>query len=52
MLVVTTTAALPFVTKVVAVPILMARAFGKLSDERLGSGERVSPAVTVRSPDH
>ncbi|MDF3811862.1 MULTISPECIES: hydrogenase 4 membrane subunit [Rhodopseudomonas] len=40
-------AAVAFVTKVVAVPLIMIRAFGKLSDERLGSGERISPALTV-----
>jgi hydrogenase-4 component E len=40
-------AAVAFVTKVVLVPIIMVRAFGKLSDDRLGSGERISPALTV-----
>ncbi|MBB5046230.1 hydrogenase-4 component E [Rhodopseudomonas rhenobacensis] len=40
-------AAVAFVTKVVLVPVIMARSFGRLSDERLGSGERISPAVTV-----
>lgn len=40
-------AAVAFITKVVLVPVIIVRAFGKLSDERLGSGERISPALTV-----
>ncbi len=40
-------AAVAFVTKVVLVPAIMIRGFGSLSDDRLGSGERISPAVTV-----
>jgi hydrogenase-4 component E len=40
-------AAVAFVTKVLLVPIIISRTFGKLSDARLGSGERISPALTV-----
>jgi hydrogenase-4 component E len=40
-------AAVAFVTKVLLVPIIIGRTFGQLSDDRLGSGERISPAVTV-----
>ena len=40
-------AATAFVTKVVLVPVIMVRSFGRLSDARLGSGERISPALTV-----
>src|SRR5450756_2137145 len=36
-----------FITKVVLVPAIMVRSFGRLSDARLGSGERISPALTV-----
>ncbi len=36
-----------FVTKVVLVPVLMTRLLGKLDDPKLGSGERISPAVSV-----
>jgi hydrogenase-4 component E len=40
-------AAVAFVTKVVLVPLIIGRTFGRLSDDRLGSGERISPALTV-----
>lgn len=40
-------AAVAFVTKVVLVPSIMARSFSKLADDKLGSGERISPALTV-----
>jgi hydrogenase-4 component E len=40
-------AATAFVTKVVLVPAIMLRTFGRLADSRLGSGERVSPALSV-----
>jgi hydrogenase-4 component E len=36
-----------FVTKVVLVPLILVRSFGRLSDPQLGSGARVSPAVTI-----
>jgi hydrogenase-4 component E len=36
-----------FLTKVLLVPWLMVRIFRKLDDPRLGSGERISPAVSV-----
>ena len=36
-----------FVTKVLLVPILMTRVLGRLDDAKLGSGERISPAVSV-----
>lgn len=42
-----TWAAIAFVTKVVLVPAIMTRAFGRLADTKLGSGERISPAVSV-----
>lgn len=35
------------VTKVLLVPILMTRLFGRLDDPKLGTGERISPAVSV-----
>ncbi|TBW40327.1 hydrogenase 4 membrane subunit [Siculibacillus lacustris] len=40
-------AATSFVTKVVLVPVMMVRMFGRLDDPKLGSGERISPAVSV-----
>lgn len=40
-------AAVAFVTKVLLVPAIMARSFARLSDDRLGGGERISPALTV-----
>ncbi|CAH2605562.1 hydrogenase 4 component E (plasmid) [Rhodovastum atsumiense] len=40
-------AATAFLTKVVLVPVIMVRSFGRLSDARLGSGERISPALTA-----
>ena len=40
-------AATSFVTKVLLVPILMTRLMGRLEDTRLGSGERIAPAVSV-----
>lgn len=42
-----TWSATAFVTKVVLVPVIMARVFGKLDDPKLGSGERISPALSV-----
>jgi len=36
-----------FVTKVVLVPVIMVRAFSKLSDPKLGSGAVLSPALSV-----
>ncbi len=36
-----------FVTKVILVPAIMYRAFSKLDDPRLGSGETMSPALSV-----
>lgn len=36
-----------FVTKVILVPAIMARIFGRLDDPKLGSGERISPALSV-----
>lgn len=35
------------VTKVLLVPILMIRLVGRLDDPKLGTGERISPAVSV-----
>ncbi len=35
------------VTKVILVPVLMVRLVGRLDDPKLGSGERISPAVSV-----
>jgi hydrogenase-4 component E len=36
-----------FVTKVLLVPILMTRLLGRIEDTKLGSGERIPPAVSV-----
>lgn len=35
------------VTKVILVPVLMMRLVGRLDDPKIGSGERISPAVSV-----
>jgi hydrogenase-4 component E len=40
-------AASAFVTKVVLVPLIMMRAFGKLDDPQLGSGATLPPALSV-----
>lgn len=42
-----TWSATAFVTKVILVPVIMTRVFGKLEDPKLGSGERISPALSV-----
>lgn len=42
-----TWSATAFVTKVILVPVIMARIFGRLDDPKLGSGERISPALSV-----
>lgn len=36
-----------FVTKVVLVPVIMVRMFGKLDDPKLGSGAIMSPALSI-----
>jgi hydrogenase-4 component E len=40
-------AASAFVTKVVLVPLIMVRAFGRLGDAKLGSGAALPPALSV-----